>query len=135
LLAASGLVVQQRAFRRAGLVRFGQDSLWASIAFGWYSLIGQLFAAPSKLPPSNFLNADLFLDVIGFPIQLLRAVTAVFASIYVIRFLRAFQVESDRKIRITGGAYVRNVNVRLELFPGGCRAGIRTPAHCARSSR
>lgn len=98
LLAASGLIVQQHAFRRAGLVRFGRDSLWASVAFGWYSLVGQIFTAPSRLPPSNFLNTQLFFDIFGFPVQLLRAVTAVFASIFVIRFLRAFQVESDRKI-------------------------------------
>ena len=45
LLAAAGLVVQQRAFRRAGLVSFGRDSLWASVAFGWYSLVGQIFTA------------------------------------------------------------------------------------------
>lgn len=98
LLAAAGLIVQQRAFRRAGLVSFGRDSLWASVAFGWYSLIGQIFTRPSPLPPSTFLNTDLFFDIFGFPVQLLRAVTAVFASIFVIRFLRAFQVESDRKI-------------------------------------
>lgn len=98
LLAAAGLIVQQRAFRRAGLVSFGRDSLWASVAFGWYSLVGQLFVQPSALPPSTFLNSDLFLLFLGFPIQLLRAVTAMFASIFVIRFLRAFQVESDRKI-------------------------------------
>lgn len=98
LLAAAGLVVQQRAFRRAGLVSFGQDSLWASIAFGWYSLVGQIFTMPSKLPPSTHLNSELFFDTFGFPVQLLRAVTAIFASVFVIRFLRAFQVESDHKI-------------------------------------
>jgi signal transduction histidine kinase len=98
LLAAAGLIVQQRAFRRAGLVSFGRDSLWASVAFGWYSLVGQVFTRPSSLPPSTFLNTELFLDLFGFPVQLLRAVTAIFASVFVIRFLRAFQVESDRKI-------------------------------------
>ena len=98
LLAAMGLVAQQRAFRRAGLIRFGQDSLWASISFGWYSLVGQLFTQASPLPPSNFLNENLFLEIFGFPIQALRAVTAIFAAVFVIRFLRAFQVESDRKI-------------------------------------
>ena len=98
MLAAIGLVAQQRAFRRAGLIRFGQDSLWASISFGWYSLVGQLFTQASSLPPSNFLNENLFLEVIGFPIQTLRAVTAIFAAVFVIRFLRAFQVESDHKI-------------------------------------
>ncbi len=98
LLAAAGLVVQQRAFRHAGLVRFGRDSLWASIAFGWYSLVGQIITAPSQLPPSTYLNTELFIAIFGFPIQLLRAITAIFASVFVIRFLRAFQVESDRKI-------------------------------------
>ena len=34
VLTAIGLIVQQRAFRRSGLIRFGQDALWAAIAFG-----------------------------------------------------------------------------------------------------
>lgn len=120
LLAAAGLVVQQRAFRRAGLVRFGRDSLWASVAFGWYSLVGQLFTRPSALPPSTFINSDLFLEVFGFPIQLLRAVTAVFAAVFVIRFLRAFQVESDRKIADLQEARLHEARereaLRAELF-------------------
>jgi signal transduction histidine kinase len=98
LLAAMGLIVQQRVFRRAGLIRFGQDSLWAAIAFGWYGLIGQIFTQPSKLPPSTFLNENFFSTVAGFPIQLFRASMAIAASIFVIRFLRAFQVEADRKM-------------------------------------
>ena len=115
LLAAAGLVVQQRAFRRAGLVRFGRDSLWASIAFGWYSLVGQLFTAPSLLPPSTFLNSDFFLTIFGFPIQLLRAITAIFAAVFVIRFLRAFQVESDHKIAELQKARLHEARQREEL--------------------
>jgi signal transduction histidine kinase len=120
LLAAAGLVVQQRAFRRAGLVSFGRDSLWASIAFGWYSLVGQLFTQPSLLPPSTFLNSDFFLQIFGIPIQALRAATAVFASIFVIRFLRAFQVESDHKIAELQEARLhesqQREQLRAELF-------------------
>ena len=115
LLAAAGLVVQQRAFRRAGLVSFGRDSLWASIAFGWYSLVGQLFVSPSLLPPSTFLNSDFFLTIFGFPIQLLRAVTAIFAAVFVIRFLRAFQVESDHKIAELQEARLHEARQREEL--------------------
>ncbi len=115
LLAAAGLVMQQRAFRRAGLVRFGRDSLWASIAFGWYSLVGQLFTAPSLLPPSTFLNSDFFLTTFGFPIQLLRAIAAIFAAIFVIRFLRAFQVESDHKIAELQEARLHEAYHREEL--------------------
>lgn len=120
LLAAAGLIVQQRAFRHAGLVSFGRDSLWASVAFVWYSLIGQLFITPSALPPSNFFNSDLFFNLFGFSIQLLRAVAAAFASVFVIRFLRAFQVESDSKIAELQAAQLhasqQREHLRAELF-------------------
>lgn len=98
LLAAVGLIAQQRAFRRAGLVRFGQDALWAAVAFAWYGLVGQLFTNASILPPSNVVNEALFTRLFGFSIQLFRAAVAGIASIYVIRFLRAFQVEAEQKI-------------------------------------
>lgn len=98
ILAAAGLIAQQRAFRRAGLVRFGQDAMWAAIAFAWYGVLGQLFTNASALPPSNVINDGVFLRLFGFPVQLLRASLAGVASVYVIRFLRAFQVETDQKI-------------------------------------
>lgn len=98
ILAALGLIAQQRAFRRVGLVRFGQDALWAAVAFAWYGLIGQVFTRATSLPPSNVINEGLFLRWFGFPVQLLRATLAGAASVYVIRFLRAFQVETEQKI-------------------------------------
>ncbi len=98
ILAAAGLIAQQRAFRRAGLVRFGQDAMWAAVAFAWYGIAGQLFATASALPPSNVINDALFYRLFGFPVQLLRAAVAGVASVYVIRFLRAFQVETEQEI-------------------------------------
>jgi len=98
LLTAIGLVVQQRAFRRSGLIRFGRDALWAAITFGWYGLFGQFFAKATPLFPSNVINQQTFADLFGFPIQLFRALMAVAAALFVIRFLRAFKVEADRKI-------------------------------------
>ncbi len=98
ILAAAGLIAQQRAFRRAGMVRFGQDAMWAAVAFAWYGVVGQLFTNASALPPSNFINDAVFLRLFGFPVQVMRAFLASAASIYVIRFLRAFQVETEQKI-------------------------------------
>jgi signal transduction histidine kinase len=97
-LACTGLIVQQREFRRAGMAQFGQDSLWAAVAFGWYGLAGQIFTRPSALPPSHILNSVLFMDVLGFPVQLFRAAAAVVVAIFVLRFLRAFEVETQREI-------------------------------------
>src|SRR5512134_361070 len=98
LLTAIGLVIQQRAFRRSGLVRFGRDALWAAITFGWYGLFGQFFARMTPIFPSNIINEQTFLGLFGFPIQMFRALTAVAAATFVVRFLRAFQVETERKI-------------------------------------
>ncbi|TES89211.1 MAG: sensor histidine kinase [Anaerolineales bacterium] len=98
LAASVGLIAQQRAFRRAGMARFGRDSLVAAIAFAWYGIVGQLFVTPSRLPPSTFLNEDLFFFWFRFPIQFLRAVLAILVAVYVIRFMRAFDTEIKRQI-------------------------------------
>jgi signal transduction histidine kinase len=98
LLTSIGLVAQQRAFRRSGLISFGRDALWAAIAFAWYGLFGQIFAHVTPIFPSAIINQELFQRIFGFPVQLFRAITAVAAAIFVIRFLRAFQVETETKI-------------------------------------
>ncbi len=120
ILAAAGLVAQQRAFRRAGLVRFGQDAMWAAVAFAWYGIAGQLFTNASALPPSNIINDGVFYRLFGFPVQLLRAMLAGVASFYVIRFLRAFQVEAERKISELQGERLKEAEqretMRGELF-------------------
>ena len=98
ILASAGLINQQREFRRAGLARFGRDSLWAAVAFAWYGVVGQLFTRASPLPPSNVINQALFYDLFGFPVQVLRAIVAIIGAFFVIRFLRSSEVEQQRKI-------------------------------------
>ena len=115
LLASAGLMAQQRRFRQAGMAQFGRDCLWAAIAFAWYGLIGQLFALPSPLPPSNVVHQDLFLELFGFPVQLLRAAAAVVASVFVIRFLRSFEVETRRQIAELQANRVREAERREAL--------------------
>ncbi len=115
LLASIGLVIQQRVFRRAGLVSFGRDALWAAVAFGWYGLVGQLFVPASPLPPSNIINQELFTQLLGIPVQLFRALMAGVAAFFVIRFLRAFQVETDRQINSLQEARLRESEQRETL--------------------
>lgn len=115
LFACAGLIAQQRHFRLAGMAQFGRDSLWAAIAFAWYGLIGQLFTNPSPLPPSDFLNQNLFLDYFGVPIQVVRALAAALASAFVVRFLRAFEVENQRKLAELGELRLRAAEDREAL--------------------
>ncbi len=98
LVASAGLINQQRRFRRAGMAQFGRDSLWAAVAFFWYGIIGQTFTRPSALPPSTIVNQNLFLEIFGFPVQILRAGAAITAATFVMRFLRSFEVEMRNQI-------------------------------------
>jgi signal transduction histidine kinase len=115
ILACAGLVALQREFRKVGMFRFGRDSLWAAVAFLWYGLIGQIFTRYSPLPPSTVLNQNLFTDVFGFPVQLLRASAAIIAAIFVMRVLRSFEVETKRQIAELQAARLKDSQRREAL--------------------
>ena len=115
LLAAIGLVIQQRVFRKAGLISFGRDALWAAVAFSWYGLVGQLFVQSSPFPPSTIINDVVFSNFSGIPVQLFRAIMAGLAAFFVIRFLRAFQVENERQIASLQEARLKEAKQREKL--------------------
>ncbi len=115
LMASAGLISQQRAFRRAGMARFGQDSLWAAVAFAWYGAVGQVFTRSSTLFPSHTINQTLFQQIFGFPVQLLRATAAAAAAFFVIRFLRSFEVETQRRIAALQEAQLAEAHQREEM--------------------
>jgi signal transduction histidine kinase len=98
LLVARGLIVQRNKFVAGGMISFGQDVLFAALAFLLYGSIGQLFASPSRIFPSPYLNTTVFIEWFGFPVQVFRAIMATLAAIAIIRSLRAFEVETNTKI-------------------------------------
>lgn len=98
LVSCIGLISQQRTFRHLGLAEFGRDSLIAAVAFLWYGIVGQVFVQQSRLFPSVYLNEEIFLSWFHFPIQILRAGLAMVITIFVIRFMRAFDAETQRQI-------------------------------------
>ncbi len=115
LLAAAGLISQQHRFRKGGLSRFGRDCLWAAIAFVWYGVIGQIFVHKSPLPPSNFINQELFSQLFLIPVQFLRAVSAVIVAHFVVRFLRSFEVEMQLQLEDLQSGKLRESRKREEL--------------------
>ena len=115
IIAAIGLINQQRQFRREGLGSFGTDCLWAAIAFIWYGMVGQIFTRPSSLPPSNVINSVLFFDIFGFPVQLLRALAAIMAALFIIRFLRSIEYQIRLKINTLQEAQIQESRQRDEM--------------------
>lgn len=98
-LTAWGLVLQGNKFRQGGMTSFAIDVYIAAAAFALYGGIGQLFASPSSIFPSDILNATVFLNWFSFPIQGFRALMAIIAAIFIIRSLRAFDEETRRQIQ------------------------------------
>jgi signal transduction histidine kinase len=97
-LTVWGLIVQRARFIREGMREFGRDMAVAAIAFGIYGGIGQLFGSQSAIFPSSYLNAGIFMEWFGFPVQLLRASMGTIAAIFIIHSLRVFEVENRRRI-------------------------------------
>ena len=125
-LTAWGLILQRQKFLQAGMRTFGRDMIAGAIAFGLYGGVGQLFVSSSNVFPSSFLNAGVFLDWFGFPIQFFRSVMACIAAIAIISSLRAFEEETRRQIEALGNAQLaerkRLEELRAELLRRTVRA-------------
>ncbi len=98
LLAAWAIILEQRTFKRRGMAGFGHDLRWAAWALIMYGIIGQAFPKESFLFPSNIINDRLFLETFGIPIQFFRASEAAIMAVFVIRALRAFEVERQQRL-------------------------------------
>ena len=97
-LTAWGLILQRQKFLQAGMKGYGRDVVAAAVAFGLYGGVGQLFASPSNIFPSSFLNSTTFQAWFDFPIQLFRSVMACIAALGIISSLRAFEEETQHRI-------------------------------------
>jgi len=92
------LMGQQRTFRERDMPQFGRDLVWCAAALFLYGVIGQMFVHRSLLFPSTILNSQLFLDWFGIPVQLFRGVMAAWFTFFMVRALRAFELETRQKI-------------------------------------
>jgi signal transduction histidine kinase len=98
LIAAWAIWLEQKTFRERGMSRFGRELLGAAVALFIYGVIGQVFTRPSFLFPSSVINSQTFLDLFGFPVQVLRAAMAVLMAYFIIRALNVFEIESQARL-------------------------------------
>lgn len=97
-LAAWAFTLQHDTFKARGMPVCARDLLWAAFALLLYGAVGQIFTKPSFLWPSTIINSNLFLETFGIPIQLFRAILAGIMAVFVIRALRAFELEREQKL-------------------------------------
>ncbi|MEE8389186.1 MAG: sensor histidine kinase [Anaerolineae bacterium] len=106
MLAAAGLLRQSHhlaiQWNTHGTVRqqtaISRDLLVVGLAFLLYGISGQIFVNPSPLPPSTVVNSTLFLQIFHFPVHLPGTVMAGLTAIFVVRALRIFELERQRRM-------------------------------------
>jgi signal transduction histidine kinase len=75
-LAFLGLNSQSKEFRSADRLALSKNINLAAIGFGIYA-ITQFFVPSVDMFPARWINSDVFSEVLGFPIQLIRAAMAL----------------------------------------------------------
>lgn len=95
---AWALMQQQHRFREQNLSQFSRDLVWCASTLLLYGVIGQLFVRPTLFLPFTLLHSGTFLAWFGIPVQLFRAVMAGAFTFYLVKALRVFDVESQRRL-------------------------------------
>jgi len=113
LLAAWALLRERRDFHARGMSAYGQDLLWAALAFIIYGA-AQFFTRPSIIFPSQTINTAFFLRTFGVPVQLLRGLVAVAIAITLGRALRAFELEGRLRLGRANKARIEAQAAALE---------------------
>jgi signal transduction histidine kinase len=98
ILGAWALMAQQRTFREHNMPQFGRDLVWSAAALLLYGGVGQMFVRETVLAPTHLLSSANFLLWFGIPVQLFRAVMAAGFTFFLVRALRAFEVEDRRRL-------------------------------------
>lgn len=100
VLAASAFLVWHNypEVRELNLKTLRMSFLGAAIFMGCYAIFSGLIVRPAAFFPANLVNTAVFLKVIGIPVQLLRAASAVAVTICVVKLLKIFDLETSRKI-------------------------------------
>ncbi len=93
-----GLLEQSRSFRKQGWPELSREMTGTAIAFCWYAVFDAVFVDTIPYPPASLINSTLFIQVIGVPVQLFRAVNALVIAFFFIRALRIFAGEDRRRL-------------------------------------
>ena len=98
LLASLALWRQRQSFLRQQMIPFATYLNWGIVALVLYGIVGQSFPVASPVFPSMFVNSDRFIEIFGFPVQLLRAVLATILTISMLAVLRSLEFESQKRV-------------------------------------
>jgi signal transduction histidine kinase len=104
LLAALALYAQGRRLRKEGRPSLSAPLRTAAIGFAIYG-VAQVFVRSINMFPAVYINQESFFAFTGFPIQLVRTITAVTITIGLIRAIQV--VEKERQTQLIAAHQAR----------------------------
>ena len=98
-LVGLGLLTQLSEFKKAGYQRAYVNLKISAIGFIVYAVLAGAIVPEAEIFPASVINYNNFIDVFGFPVQLLRAGCAVVLAYGIVCVLSVFEWESREAIR------------------------------------
>ena len=97
MLAALALRAQAREMRQNDRLRLSKSLVIASFGFAIYMLT-QLFVHPIDMFPARYINEEVFQAFTGFPIQLIRTITAILITYGLLRATQFMENERRKQL-------------------------------------
>jgi len=98
VLAGLVLYRQRKSIENVEMQRFTIHFSVAAVSILIYGLVGQIFVQDAIIFPANIINNQLFIDIFGFPIQLMRSIVAIIIAVSMIRVLRVLEIENQQRL-------------------------------------
>ncbi|MHB0976776.1 MAG: GAF domain-containing SpoIIE family protein phosphatase [Candidatus Aquicultorales bacterium] len=130
IVAGLALYFQYRLLASAGFKRLVFYLLGAALLFWLNAFFAGLVVPRAPFPPASFLNREAFLDVVGVPVVVFRALTALGVTFFVLMSMRIFDEEemalrTKRERSLKGVDYLTS-KVSREIDDEKCMPAILT---------
>ena len=97
-LTSIALALEASEYRKAKIPHVGRYLWLAAVTFFFYGFFSGLVVPEADFFPASVLNYRWFIDRVGAPVQIFRALSAVFVTFSMIRVLSVFDWETRTKL-------------------------------------
>lgn len=111
-----GLIVYYRNELKENMPGLRKNFYYPAISFFLYGALAGLVVPPANFFPASLINTDTFLQFSGgTPVQVFRAICAIFSAVYIVRMLMMFKWEVVKNLsRVENERFIDKVTSSVE---------------------
>ncbi|KUO53627.1 MAG: hypothetical protein APF76_12540 [Desulfitibacter sp. BRH_c19] len=99
ILSGYAILLQKKEFNKFGFPKFFRALEFAGISMIVYGFSAGLVVPPGSVGLSRVINSDLFFQITGLPIEVIRGFTGLILSVSVLAILQVFDKEYINRIQ------------------------------------